>query len=237
MRLAGSSGLCCFHEKMTSQGPWLDFFLSRMAKNSTRKVSLPLASVPHTGRRNAASYNGLLGTPCPAPRKHTAPIFSTSIARVKAACTRAVHTLRCFWAPAVRPQGSGASWWGNLIVVSAEASCQVIPPVEFASCSTSPSGKCFETSGWNTINASVFPSMWLPPAPCHEKQLTFSMGSTSFPTRKLPCSLIFSKILQRAVTREHTMVLQIIGLSGLSPAPEKARAACFQERCKAITNN
>lgn len=45
MRLAGSSGLCCFHEKMTSQGPWLDFFLSRMAKNSTRKVSLPLASV------------------------------------------------------------------------------------------------------------------------------------------------------------------------------------------------
>lgn len=60
------------------------------------------------------------------------PPFS-ALARVKIACARAVHTLWCFWAPAVRPQGSGASWWGYLIAVSTEASCQV-PPVEFASC-------------------------------------------------------------------------------------------------------
>lgn len=80
MRLAGSSGLCRFHEKMTSQGPRLDFFLSKMAKNSTRKVAFPLASVPHTGKKNAASYHGLLGKPCPAPRRHAAPVFSNSIA-------------------------------------------------------------------------------------------------------------------------------------------------------------
>lgn len=109
MKLAGSSGLCCFHEKMTSQGPWLDFFLSKMAKNSARKVALPLALVPHNGEKNAASYHGLWGTPRPTPRKHAVPVFSNCIAWIKIACNRAVHAHRCFWTPVARPQGSGAA--------------------------------------------------------------------------------------------------------------------------------
>lgn len=181
MRLAGSSGLCCFHEKMTSQEPWLDFFLSKMAKNSTRKVSLPLASVPHAGRRNAASYNGLLGTPCPAPRKHTSPIFSDSTAWIEMARSGAIHTYWCFWTPAVRPQRSAAmldtSWWGYLKVVYVETSCQV-PPVELPSCRClqhQPLGETYWGCSRKMALSFLQRGFLLHP----ENQLTFSMRSAS----------------------------------------------------------
>lgn len=213
MRLAGSSGLCCFHEKMTSQGPWLDFFFSKMDKNSTRKVALPLASVPHTGKKNAASYHGLLGTPC------LAPVFSSSIAWIRIACNRAIHTHWCFYLPVARPQEFGVAEWcwtlhdGGIrerpLLEQAARSHQWKVLCAVGS-SARPSGKCL---GMLQNNGSIFPPVQLPPAASHRNQLMHSMESASLPTHKSPCPRTFPKAPHRGLRRERTMVFQIKGLA------------------------
>lgn len=130
---------------MTSQRPWLDFFLSKMAKNSKRKVALSLVSVPHMtkkkkiekkekGKKKAASYCGLLGMPFSSPLSSASLLLELE--------WPVMELLKCTVCSGLLLQGPqiwsclvvhNSSWWGYLSGNSGGASCQ-FPPEGSALC-------------------------------------------------------------------------------------------------------